>query len=146
MTNQERREIENIEFEKIMASHLPPRSEIHNKKKRNTEQLPSRRTKRKKSSVKNHVKQKPLTPEVEKPFEPVYNEESKEPLRRSKSIQDIKHRARYPLIKFLAFVFVLIPIIIAVIYFYKEFNPVERPFNGDDGSYEQVEFENKNKK
>lgn len=86
------------DLEGIMASHLPPRSEYHRKKKGN-------RKKREKGE-----------------------------------------KISYPVIKILAVIFLLLPVIIAAMIFYYEevSNRSPAPGEGENGVFDQVEFDNKN--
>lgn len=85
-------------IEEIMASHLPPRSEYHNKIKKSPQ---------KRNSDKNKG-------------------------------------AKYPLIRVLAFLFILLPIIVASYYYYNELFHKPVYFEEVDTGFEQVEIEKPN--
>lgn len=140
MKEQERNNKEPIDFEKMMASHLPPRSEIHKKKKRTKEGQMSRRMRRRKRVQK--VAKTTILQEAGNEVIKTEQPQDEPELRRSKSNKTIEKRPKYILIRFLAFIFILLPIVIAIIYFYKELYPGEKsPFNRNEDSYEHVEFE-----
>ncbi|WP_062356249.1 hypothetical protein [Bacillus kwashiorkori] len=57
-----------------------------------------------------------------------------------KSKKQEKQKSSYPVIKLLAVIFILIPIIFAIIYYFVEIRGNEPSFLNNDG-YEQIEFE-----